>query len=163
MLTICQHSFHYACYMRWLATASTNLRPCCPTCHANLLSDNRYWVHVTTNTGNKSYTDITKEVEERFLAVRLARQQIFFDCFSTLRHLDIAPLLLAGPDAVDVNYRAPIGGWTALHLCAMRNDVAGVNFLLSHGADKSRLDDNGLLAIDCAKSINALGVVEQLS
>jgi len=162
LLTTCQHRFHYPCYLRYLTTAPINSRACCPKCQANLLTDGRYWVHVTTTSGAQCYTDITTDVKERFEAVRLARQQILLD-FLSFRNLNFAATLLTGPDSVDINFRTPNGGWTPLHFCAMRNDVAGIDFLLSHGADKQQTAEDGLLAIDYAKSYNALNAVERLS
>ncbi|KAJ6541704.1 hypothetical protein B0H19DRAFT_321972 [Mycena capillaripes] len=162
LLTICKHRFHWACYFRWLTAASFNSRACCPKCTATLLTNDLYWFHVTTNTGNQCYTDITKEVEERFTQVGLARQQIFFESLIA-RNLNIAAFLLEGPGAVDVNYHTPEGGRTPLHFCAMYNDVAGINFLLSHGADKHQMADDGLLPIDYAKSNNAPDAVERLA
>jgi hypothetical protein len=69
LLTICQHHFHYACYMRYLTTAPGNSRACCPKCYANckpflafleyvltinlVLTNEQYWFHVTTTTGNQ--------------------------------------------------------------------------------------------------------------
>jgi hypothetical protein len=63
----------------------------------------------------------------------------------------------------------------------MNNDVDGISFLLrylaqgsvravcflltvcSHGANKNQTADDGLLAIDYARSCNALNAVERLS
>ncbi|KAJ7811774.1 hypothetical protein B0H14DRAFT_1465593 [Mycena olivaceomarginata] len=162
LLTVCKHHFHYACYMRHLTISPIDSRGYCPTCQASLLTKKRYWVHVTTNSGSQCYTDITDDVEEQFLAVRRARQQIFFDSLS-IRNLTIAATLLAGPDSVDVNFRTPLGGRSPLHFCAMNNDVDGISFLLSHGANKNQTADDGLLAIDYARSCNALNAVEWLS
>ncbi|KAJ7238515.1 hypothetical protein B0H12DRAFT_92718 [Mycena haematopus] len=160
--TVCQHHFHYACYMSHLITASLDSWASCPKCQANVLTNEKYWIQVTTNSGNQSSADLTEEVEERRLAVRLARQQIFFDSLS-YGHLNIATFLLAGSDPVDVNFRTPLGGRTPLHFCAVRNDVEGISFLLNHGADKHKKADDGLLAIDYAKSHNALKAAERLA
>ncbi|KAJ7045116.1 hypothetical protein C8F04DRAFT_1249559 [Mycena alexandri] len=162
IMTICQHRFHYACYMRFLTTAPIGSRGSCPKCGGNLLTDHRYWVNVTTNAGNQCYTDMTKEVEERFAAVRLARQQILFD-FLNSGNLNLAAPLLTGPYAVDVNYRTPSGGFTPLHVCATYNNVAGINLLLSHGADQHQKSDEGFMAIDYANANNALAAVTQLT
>ncbi|KAF8204200.1 hypothetical protein K438DRAFT_550903 [Mycena galopus ATCC 62051] len=148
--------------MRYLTTAPTNLWAFCPTCQANLLTDGRYWVHVCTNSGNRCYTDITEEVEERRQAVQLARLQIFFDSLSH-RNLHIAGGLLTGPDSVDVNFQTPLGGLTPLHFCAMNDDAEGISFLLSHGADKHQRAEDGLLPVDYAKSHNALNAAERLA
>ncbi|KAJ7146384.1 hypothetical protein C8R44DRAFT_13583 [Mycena epipterygia] len=160
--TLCQHQFHYVCYINYITIAPPNGRACCPQCLADLLTNGRYWVHVTTNTGNQCYTDMTQEVEARLLAVRQARQQIFID-FMYSRNIPLAASLLTGPEAVDVNFRAPNGGFTVLHYCAMYNDVAGINLLLSHGADKFQKNDSGLLPIDCARMNNARDAEAQLA
>ncbi|KAF7330134.1 hypothetical protein MSAN_02463300 [Mycena sanguinolenta] len=148
--------------MRYLTTASVNMWPSCPRCQANLLTNGKYWMHVTTYNGTQCYTDLTEEIEERRRAVRLARQQIFFDSLS-YGHLNTAATLLVGLDPVDINFRAPLGGRTPLHFCAMQNDAEGISFLLSHGADKNQRDDAGLLAMDYAKSHNALNAAERLA
>ncbi|KAJ6520497.1 hypothetical protein C8R45DRAFT_955367 [Mycena sanguinolenta] len=162
LLTVCQHHFHYTCYMHYLTTASVNSWTSCPQCQTNLLTNEKYWMHVTTHNGTQCYTDLTEEIEERRRAVRLARQQIFFDSLG-YGHLNAAAALLAGSDPVDINFRAPLGGRTPLHFSAMRNDADSITFLLNHGADRHQRDDAGLLAIDYARSCNALNAAERLA
>ncbi|KAJ7447263.1 hypothetical protein FB451DRAFT_1290863 [Mycena latifolia] len=160
--TICQHNFHHLCYMNYITTAPPNARACCPQCQANLLTGDRYWVHVTTNSGNQCYTDLTKDVEDRLLAVRLARQQIFIDMIA-YRNFQVAISLLTGPEAVDVNGRTPIGGFNPLHFFAINNDVLGIDFLLSHGADRDNKNDADLSPIECARSSGAWDAVTRLT
>ncbi|KAJ7726415.1 hypothetical protein B0H16DRAFT_1592904 [Mycena metata] len=164
--TTCQHRFHHACYMVFLTTAPVASRASCPKCGGNLLSDDsRYWVNVTTNAGNQCYTDMTDEVEERFATVRLARQQILFEFINSgnINLINLAASLLTGPDAVDVNYRTPSGGFTALHVCAVYNNIAGIDFLLSHDADRHQKSDEGFMAIDYAKANKSLAAVTRLT
>ncbi|KAJ6604959.1 hypothetical protein B0H10DRAFT_629298 [Mycena sp. CBHHK59/15] len=153
--TTCRHLFHHYCYMNYLVVAPGDGWAHCPRCRANMLTRNRLWVDIADNAApNPSYLDLTEEVEARRHAVRQAKEQVFRDMLVT-RNFLVAASLLTGPDAVDVNCRSPLTGQTMLHFCAMANDVDGVAFLLQNGADKSLLDDAGLLAIDRARSNNA--------
>ncbi|KAJ7157262.1 hypothetical protein C8R46DRAFT_1355619 [Mycena filopes] len=160
--TICHHRLHYPCYTRFLTTALIDSRACCPKCGENLLTQNRYRVDVTTSIGNQYDKDITDEVQAHFTAVRAARQQLFVDCLSPIC-LPLAAMLLDGPDRVDVNHRTPVGGFTALHLCAYYNNVAGIDLLLSHNADPQLKSDDGLTAADWAKRNNAFDAVTRLT
>ncbi|KAJ7762297.1 hypothetical protein DFH07DRAFT_813810 [Mycena maculata] len=153
IMTICQHNFHYICYLNYITTAPVNARPFCPLCQANLLTSDRYWVHATTHTGDQCFTDMTEDIEERWVAIRPARQQLLIDMLG-IRNVPAVLTLLTNPQ-VDVNYRSTLGGFTPLHFCATRNDVAAIDLLLSHGADKHLKSDDGLMAIDYAKSNKA--------
>ncbi|KAJ7083406.1 hypothetical protein B0H15DRAFT_425231 [Mycena belliarum] len=162
-LALCQHQFHYLCYINYISTTPPNKRTCCPQCNQPILTDDRYWVFVTTNSGSECYTDITKDVEDRLSVMRLARQQILIDVLAYHRNLSLATVLVSGPNAVDVNYPTPTGGFTPLHLFAKANDVTGIDFLLSHGADKELRDDAGLTPVECARSSGAWDALQRLT
>ncbi|KAJ7084751.1 hypothetical protein C8R43DRAFT_1051753 [Mycena crocata] len=159
--TSCHHNFHYTCYMAYITTASHNQRVSCPQCSANLLTEEQYWVFVTTSDGRQCYTDMTAEVTNHLLVVRKVRERILLDLLIG-KNYPAAALLLIGPDAVDVNHRIDMGGLTPLHYCAMYNNVPALDLLLSHGANKELRDDAGNLPIDCAKTHAAWDAVKRL-
>lgn len=76
--------------------------------------------------------DMTDDVEDYLYNQenpKEADEQDFLGSMAFSNH-EAAEDLLSGPDPVDVNCTYTPGGLTALHMCAINNDVAGIHFLL---------------------------------
>ncbi|KAF7307528.1 hypothetical protein MIND_00547600 [Mycena indigotica] len=155
--TLCGHYFHYGCYMNKLLTTPFDLRKCCPTCSLIMTRNEVYWVQIESG---GAWTNISQAVEDRFVLVRQAKQQIFLDMLN-VRNLPIVIALLEDPEPVDVNLMTR-EGFTALHLRAMANDLAGVDLLLRHGANREIKSGVGLTALEYANQNNANQVVGRL-
>ncbi|KAJ7608771.1 hypothetical protein FB45DRAFT_945880 [Roridomyces roridus] len=160
--TSCHHDFHYFCYMRFLIRAPFNLRPCCPSCRSNILNEGQYSVLATTTAGHEGLTDMTDDVEKLFDTIRIAKQQILMDMLAGRQFHIVEHELLTGPGKIDVNYRSPEGGFTPLHLSALKNDVQAIDLLLRLGADKHIKSDKNWAAIDFARMNSAFDAVKRL-
>ncbi|CAK5280792.1 unnamed protein product [Mycena citricolor] len=127
----CEHDLHYCCYMAYIsqAVAPVGMKDSCPECRESILSDGRYWVRATSHAGEQTPVDITDRVLARLKMVKNAKQQLFFDMLE-IRNVVLASALLEGSDPIDVNFQSLTTGISALHICALKNDVPGIEFLL---------------------------------
>lgn len=67
----------------------------------------------------------------------------------------------ASPSLLDVEDQTP-SKWTPLHYAASSNKVDTVKWLLSHGADKSKKDGFGRIALDIAQEHSYFGIIDLL-
>lgn len=78
-----------------------------------------------------------------------------------------AEKFLKGEDGMQEGKLSPnvaydFGGQTAMHMAAYNDDIEGVKLLLCYGADKNIKDEDGRTALDCAKQVDAKGVIALL-
>lgn len=76
------------------------------------------------------------------------------------RHAGIIALLLGAGTPVDATQQ---GGYTALHAAAQHGDLASIEVLLAHGADRSLAAGSGETAIDFARNSQHETAIARLS
>ncbi|KAI4146590.1 MAG: hypothetical protein L6R39_003402 [Caloplaca ligustica] len=165
----CGHHFHKSCILEY-AVSSPAARERCAICRANVLNEGgRYIVKIKTENGFAGAIDLGDDIEEQaFLEANpdIARRQTFLSLMSQMEFEEAEKFLNGedgmghGPLSPNVTYE--FGGQTAMHMAAYNNDAEGVQLLLRYEADKDLRDEDGQTALDCAKSVDAKGVIALL-
>ena len=165
----CGHHFHKSCILEYALT-SPAARERCAICHTNVLNESgRYMVKIETENGYAGEMDLEHEIEEQtFLEANpdVARRQTFLSLMSQMEFEEAENFLNGedgmghGPLSPNVTYE--VGGQTAMHMAAYNDDIEGTQLLLRYAADKDVKDENGQTALDCAKDVDAQGVIALL-
>ncbi|KAL8655333.1 MAG: hypothetical protein Q9226_003089 [Calogaya cf. arnoldii] len=128
----------------------------CTMCHEPLLESNS-----DSDPLKASYV-----IDDVQLRCDVARSDTFLSLMAQMESGD-AEKSLKGEDGMGQGPLSPNvshqnGGQTAMHMAAYNDDVEGVQLLLRYGADKHLKDEDGQTALDCAKDVNAEGVIALL-
>lgn len=155
------------------ATSSPTAKSHCPSCHSTTLNPSGdFLVTIRNEGGTIPNFDLGEEIErEAFLEEnpRARRIEVFLSLMAQME-FEEAELFLRGEDGGGEG-REPLSpnvvnegeSTTALHICSLNDDVEGVRLLLRYGADKGVVTEDGLTALDLARSQGAERVVALLS
>jgi len=147
-----RHHFHWSCLQEYDQSEQWD-RSTCPCCNGNTLDEQGRLIVTVRNEGGVTYGFDLGEAfdEERVDETRplsWKKERAFLSALQFNELEDAETFLREG---VNPNAHYEDGHLTALHMAALRNDVAAGRLLLRYSADPNILTDTGDTALQIAQ------------
>lgn len=175
----CSHHFHWTCYGEW-EEEDKSRRGACPLCGEGALDEGGRLIVIVRNEGGSTEGfDLGEALDEEMemeAHPQRKRERAFLDMIASKDYETALGLLTTYGDdesrepPVDVNCLhgedaepRVVRGKTALHVCAMRDDVEGIRWLLRFGADRTVTDEQGRTPLGYAERLGLTRAIDALS